>query len=112
MIDLVCAAATVPPAFDPPLWDGKPAVDAGMIEQAPMPVPDSGNTLILLTKRFRDIPETPGRTYVMPSEEVRAEKIDFTDPPELRDTWALGEEDGRRFVANIDNIKRERKGGD
>ena len=112
LVDLVCAAATIPPAFDPPLWDGKPAVDAGMIDQAPMPVPDRGDTLILLTKRFRDIPEVPGRTYVMPSQEVPAEKIDFTDPQKLRDTWALGEEDGRRFLANIDNIKRERKGED
>lgn len=111
LTDLVCAAATIPPAFDPPIWGGKPAVDAGMIDQAPMPVPDEGTTLILLTKRFTDIPDTPGRTYVMPSEAVPADKIDFTDPQKLRDTWRLGEEDARRFLADIDNIKRERLGG-
>ncbi len=104
LIDLICGAATIPPAFDPPIWDGEPAVDAGMVDQAPMPPNGEGTTLILLTKRFRDIPDLPGRTYVMPSEAVPADKIDFTDPQKLRDTWDLGEEDARRFLADIDNI--------
>ncbi len=104
LVDLVCAAATIPPAFDPPDLDGVPAVDAGMANQAPMPTPDEGRSLILLTKRFRNIPDLPGRRYVMPSEEVPADKIDFTDPQKLRDTWVLGEDDARRFLADIDNI--------
>ncbi|CTQ32227.1 patatin-like phospholipase family protein [Jannaschia rubra] len=98
LCDLVCAAATIPPAFDPPLWDGKPAVDAGMIDQAPLPDPDKGRTLILLTRQYRNLPDVPGRTYLSPSEEVPADKIDFTDASKLRDTWRIGEEDARRFV--------------
>lgn len=104
LIDLVCAAATIPPAFDPPLWNGKPAVDAGMVDQAPMPPGNAGRTLIMLTKEFSNIPDIPDRTYVMPSEEVPATKIDFTDPDKVRRTWDLGEEDGRKFLADIDNI--------
>ncbi|WP_368667818.1 patatin-like phospholipase family protein [Palleronia pontilimi] len=100
IVDLICAAATIPPAFEPPLWGGKPAVDAGMVDQAPMPVPDQGRSLILLTKRFRDIPQVEGRVYVCPSESVAADKIDFTDPEKLRDTWRQGEEDARRFLAD------------
>ena len=104
IVNLVCAAATIPPAFDPPLWDGAPAIDAGMVDQAPLPVPDEGSTLILLTKRFRDLPQAPGRVYVQPSEPVPADKIDFTDPQKLRDTWDLGEADGREFLKNIHEI--------
>ena len=98
LVDLVCAAATIPPAFDPPLWDGAPAVDAGMVDQAPLPDPDEGRTLILLTKRFRNLPEVEGRLYVSPSDEVPADKIDFTDPSKLMETWEMGEEDARRAL--------------
>lgn len=107
LTDLICAAATIPPAFDPPDWEGAPAIDAGMADQAPMPEPDRGNTLILLTKTFRNLPKTKGRTYVQPSQEVPADKIDFTDPDKLRLTWDLGEEDARRFLADIDNISKD-----
>ena len=103
ILDLVCAAATIPPAFEPPYWDGKPAIDAGMVDQAPLPTGDSGRTLVLLTKQFNDIPRVDGRTYVQPSEEVPADKIDFTDPQKLRDTWELGEEDARSFLRDIAN---------
>lgn len=101
LIDLVCAAATIPPLFDPPLWDGRPVVDAGMASQAPHPVPDDGATLVLATRRYRHWPED-GRTYVAPSEAVPADKIDFTDPVKIRETWERGEEDARRFLAQLD----------
>ena len=106
LLDLVCAAATIPPAFEPPMWDGKPAIDAGMVDQAPLPTGDSGRTLVLLTKAFNDIPKVEGRIYVGPSEEVPADKIDFTDPQKLRDTWRMGEEDARSFLRDIGNIAR------
>jgi hypothetical protein len=99
LTDLICAAATIPPAFDPPLWDGRPAVDAGMVDQAPLPEPDRGRTLILLTRQYRNVPEVEGRLYVGPSEEVPADKIDFTDPGKLRRTWAMGEDDARRMLS-------------
>ena len=100
IVDLVCAAATIPPAFDPPLWGGKPAVDAGMVDQAPLPTGNAGRTLILLTKQFSAIPETSDRVYVTPSEEVPASKIDFTDPDDVHATWNQGEKDARRFLAD------------
>lgn len=98
IVDLIASAATIPPAFEPPMWNGRPVIDAGMVDQAPMPDPDIGRTLILLTKQFRNLPDTMGRTYVHPSEEVPADKIDFTDPSKLQRTWDLGEEDARRAL--------------
>jgi hypothetical protein len=99
LTDLICAAATIPPAFEPPLWDGRPAVDAGMVDQAPLPEPDAGRTLILLTRQYRNVPEVEGRVYVGPSRDVPADKIDFTDPDKLRRSWAMGEDDARRALA-------------
>ena len=111
LVELVCAAAVIPPIFDPPLWDGRPVVDAGMAGHAPATVPDEGATLVLATRTYRNWPDD-GRTYVGPSEAVPADKIDFTDADKIRETWDRGEEDGRRFLAQLDPERPERPGPD
>lgn len=103
LADLVSVAATIPPVFTPPLWDGAPAVDGGMVDQAPMPEPDEGATLVLLTRDYDDLPDIPGRDYVRPSADVPADKIDFTDPEKIAETWEMGQADGRRFLARKGN---------
>ncbi|SDF30683.1 patatin-like phospholipase family protein [Limimaricola pyoseonensis] len=101
LVDLVCAAAVIPPIFEPPDWDGRPVVDGGMADQAPMPEPDEGETLVLLTRRYKRLPEVEGRRYVMPSDETPADKIDFTDPEKLRRTWDQGTRDGAAFCEEV-----------
>lgn len=98
LADLICAAATIPPIFEPPLWDGKRVIDGGMSDQAPMPDPDMGQTLVLLTRVYDKLPDVEGRHYISPSDAVEADKIDFTDPAKLRRTWEQGEADGRAFL--------------
>ncbi len=102
LVDLICAAATIPPIFDIPKWKGRPVVDGGMADQAPMPDPDRGRTLVLLTRRYDDIPDVEGRLYAWPSEATPADKIDFTEPEKLEETWDIGERDGRAFVQRLD----------
>lgn len=101
LVDLVNAAAVIPPVFEPPLWNGRRVVDGGMSDQAPMPEPDAGETLVLLTREYRKLPDIEGRTYVWPGRETPADKIDFTDPQKLKDTWALGERDAEEYLANL-----------
>lgn len=98
LAELVEAAAAIPPIFDPPRWNGRAVVDGGMADQAPVPEPDEGPTLILLTRRYDRIPDHPRRIYLQPADETPADKIDFTDPKKLRDTWAQGERDARRLL--------------
>ncbi|NNK15406.1 MAG: patatin-like phospholipase family protein, partial [Sulfitobacter sp.] len=100
LADLICAAAVIPPLFDLPQWDGKPVIDGGMADQAPMPEPDHGQTLILLTREYDQIPDIEGRSYIAPSREVDADKIDFTDPEKIIRSWKSGEADGREYLAN------------
>ena len=98
LIDLVCAAAVIPPVFNVQGWRGRPVVDGGMAGKAPMPDPDRGRTMILLTRKFRNLPEHPDRVYVEPGESVPADKIDFTDRGKVEASWAAGKEDGRAFL--------------
>lgn len=71
LIDLVCAAAVIPPLFDLPEWDGTPVIDGGMADQAPMPDPDHGRTLVLLTRAYSRLPEIEGRLYLWPQRDRR-----------------------------------------
>lgn len=98
LVELICAAAVIPPVFEPPLWNDRRVVDGGMSDQAPMPDPNEGETLVLLTREYKRLPKVDGRCYVWPGKETPADKIDFTDPQKLRDTWALGETDAERYL--------------
>lgn len=98
LADLVIAAGTVPLIFRSPEWNGKLVIDGAMADQAPMPDPDEGPTLVLLTRQYRNLPDVPDRYYVAPSSDELANQIDFTDPDKLRQTWCIGEQDGEEFV--------------
>lgn len=98
LVDLICAAATIPPVFDVPHWDDQRVLDGGMTDKAPLPNPDEGRTLILLSSRYSAIPQDDRRTYVQPSSEVAADKIDFANADRVLKTWAQGEEDARLWL--------------
>jgi hypothetical protein len=63
-----------------------------------MPDPNEGRTLILLTRRFRHLPQSDSCLYVEPSEAVPADKIDFTNRRKIEDTWRQGASDGKAFL--------------
>ena len=98
LVELICAAAVIPPVFKIAMWGGEQVIDSGMADKAPMPPNNRGSTLVLLTREFRSTPKVPGRLYVAPSRETPADKIDFTDPGKLRQTWELGRRDGQAFM--------------
>ncbi|MER0239393.1 patatin-like phospholipase family protein [Fulvimarina sp. MAC8] len=102
LVDLICAAAVIPPVFNVEGWEGRYVIDGGMTSKAPLPTNDAGRTLILLTRRFRNLPQTERRLYVQPSKAVPADKIDFTDRQKLHDTWEAGKDDARKFLAGED----------
>lgn len=98
LVDLICAAAVIPPLFDLSTWDDMPVIDGGMADQAPMPDPDEGRTLILLTRDYAKIPSIDGRHYLGPDADTDADKIDFTDPDKITRTWQQGVTDGKAFL--------------
>ncbi|MBP0616428.1 patatin-like phospholipase family protein [Jiella mangrovi] len=101
LVDLICNAAVIPPVFNLQGWNGRKVIDGGMTSKAPMPSDNHGRTLVLLTRKFRKLPEHPGRVYVEPSQSVPADKIDFTDRGKIVATWNAGVEDGRAFMASF-----------
>lgn len=99
LVDLICNAAVIPPVFNLQGWKGRKVVDGGLISKAPMPQPDRGRTLVLLTRRYRNLPREKRRVFAQVSDETPADKLDFTDREELEQTWEMGREDGAKFLA-------------
>jgi hypothetical protein len=102
LVDLICAAATIPPAFefmDWPEGSHRKVMDAGTIDNVPRPEPDEGRSLILMTRHYRSLDTSPDNTHVEPSAPVPASKLDFTSRDKIERTWLLGARDGAEFLA-------------
>ena len=87
------------------IGDG-PAFDGGLVDNVPVaplvPVErEGGRTLVLLTRRYRNIPEVAGRTYVQPSEPIPISQFDIRNAEGFRLAYELGLKDGRAFAANL-----------
>ena len=96
--DLICIAATIPPVFRMKRWNGHAVIDAGTIDNAPLPQGHRGRTLVLLTRSYRNLPCEEGRTYIAPSHATPADKIDFTDADALDATYAQGRRDMQQIL--------------
>ena len=99
LVDLICAAATIPPVFDVPEWEGDRVLDGGMLDKAPLPHDDHGKTLVLMTSIYENLPQTDRCIYIQPTREVAADKIDFSDASKVTRTWEQGEADAQQWLA-------------
>jgi len=97
LADLVLASSCTPP-FTPLLAHaGRPALDGGIADNAPVDAVGDGPTIVLLTRPFARLPAHPLRTYVQPSRPVPVASWDYTDPAGLDAAFALGRRDAVRW---------------
>lgn len=102
--DLIIASGGVPPFMPVTKIGSGPAFDGGLVDNVPVAplVPielQGGKTLVLLTRRYKKLPEIPGRTYVQPSEPVPIKQFDVTNAEGFRRAYELGLRDGKAFLA-------------
>jgi predicted acylesterase/phospholipase RssA len=103
LADALIASSCVPPFMPVTQVDGAPAFDGGLVDNVPvlplLPVEAAGGaTLVLLTRRYRNLPQVPGRTYVQPSERIGVRQFDLTNPAGIRRAYELGLTDGAAFA--------------
>jgi predicted acylesterase/phospholipase RssA len=106
LADTLIASSGVPPFMPVTNVGGVPAFDGGLVDNVPVaplePIEAAGGrTLVLLTRRYRHIPEVPGRTYVQPSEPMRIKQFDITNPSGIRAAYELGLSDGAAFARSF-----------
>jgi Patatin-like phospholipase len=100
-ISMILSASCVPPVLPGDGFRGQAVLDGGMIDNVPAHLSDArpGNTLVLLSKRYRKpLPEVPRRTYLQPSKPIKLDKFDYANPAGLQDTYDLGYGDGMAFA--------------
>jgi hypothetical protein len=106
LADTLIASSCVPPFMPVLQIDGAPAFDGGLVDNVPVtplvPVEAAGGrSLVLLTRRYRRLPEIPGRTYVQPSRRIAVKQFDLTNPAGIRAAYELGLADGAEFARHI-----------
>lgn len=100
------ASACVPPMIPVQRIDDAPALDGGMVDNAPIePLLDiekaGGRTLVLLTRRYPRLPQIKNRVYVQPSEKIGVGQFTVTKPEGIRAAYQLGVRDGEAFVREM-----------
>lgn len=99
LADLILQSSCMPPVTPQYQREGQPVIDGGIIDSSPVELlDDCESTLVLLTRRFAQLPDSPRRTYVQPSEPVPVSMWDYTNPTLLEATYDLGRRDGEAFV--------------
>jgi predicted acylesterase/phospholipase RssA len=100
LADLVLASSCTPPFTPLLLHGGEPALDGGIADNVPVnALGDApGRTLVLLTRRYRQLPVHGSRIYAQPSAAVPVSSWDYTNPTGLQAAYDLGRRDGERFV--------------
>jgi hypothetical protein len=104
--DLIIASGGVPPFMPVTKIGDEPAFDGGLVDNVPVkPLEEierqGGRTLVLLTRRYKTLPQVSGRTYVQPSVVVPVKQFDIKNGEGIRQAYELGLKDGRNFAAAL-----------
>jgi hypothetical protein len=104
LVDAIYNSASVPPIMPLGRHAGRPVVDGGMVDNVPVaplePIEtEGGRTLVLLTRKYRKLPEVANRTYVQPSEPISIGQFEIGDPDGIIAAYELGLRDGTVFAA-------------
>jgi len=103
LADALMASSCVPPFMPVIEIAGTAAFDGGLVDNvpvAPLAAVEAagGRTLVMLTRRYRALPDLPGRTYVQPSRKIAVKQFDITDKDAIRAAYELGLVDGASFA--------------
>ena len=103
LADALIASSCVPPFMPVTQVNGAPAFDGGLVDNVPVlplePIEAAGGrTLVLLTRKYRRLPEVAGRSYVQPSRRIDVRQFDLRNPDGIRAAHALGLADGAAFA--------------
>ncbi len=103
LADLIIASSCIPPLTPQARRNGIPLLDGGFVSNVPTEglAEGQGETLVLLTRQFRQLPSISGRTYVQPSQPIPVAAWDYTDDAAVQSTFDLGRRDGERFCSLI-----------
>lgn len=101
----ILASGTVPPFMPRILFQGKPALDGGLVDNPPINLlkateTKGGRTLVLATRAGQSI-YTHQRITLYPSIPIMVNKFSITDGEGVRKAYELGLRDGEAFAQRL-----------
>lgn len=103
LADLILASSCTPPFTPLARWQGRIALDGGLVDNVPVAptVAGPGPTLVLLTRPYKVLPDVPGRLFAQPSSKVPVSAWDYTSPAGVEATFRQGQKDAENFLDNL-----------
>jgi predicted acylesterase/phospholipase RssA len=100
----ILASGTVPPFMPRIMFQGKPALDGGLVDNPPVNLlreteSKGGRTLVLATRAGQSV-YTDQRITLYPSTPILVNKFSITDGEGVRKAYELGLRDGEAFSMN------------
>lgn len=103
LADLFMQTSCAPPLLPVMKRDRRVVLDGGIIDNVPVFMVDDlpGEKLVLLTRKYRQekLAGHDNTTFVQPSEEIKIQKWEYTDPGGLQYVYDLGRRDGDNFAS-------------
>ena len=100
LADLIMHSSCMPPLTPAYRRDGRAVIDGALLDAAPADLVDEfDRTLVLLSRRYEELPEHPARLYVQPSEDPPIKMWDYANPDLIQAAYDLGRRDGDTFAA-------------
>lgn len=103
LADLIIASSCIPPLTPQARRKGVALLDGCLVDNVPTGILTAarGNTLVLLSRQFKQLPLIPGKIYVQPSQAIPAATLDYTNEAALQSTFDLGRRDADAFCASV-----------
>jgi hypothetical protein len=106
LVAALMATSSVPPFMPIGRVGAGRALDGGLVDNVPVEKlkaveAEGGRTLVLVTRRYRNVPVVPGRTYLQPSADIPVGKFDITNAQGIRRAYEIGLADGEAFAATL-----------
>lgn len=99
LADLLLHTSCTPPFTPAFTRGGRPVLDGGLTDNVPLArLPDCDRVLVLLTRRYDELPQSKRVTYTQPSRPIPIGVWDYTNPRAIQDAFDLGRRDGEAFV--------------
>ncbi len=101
--EIILSSSCTPP-FTPIMYrNTKPVLDGGMVDNVPLHGVDHANsqTLVLLSRPYKNIPSVANVTYVQPSSVVPIDGWDYTSPNLVKQTYEQGKADAYAYLKRI-----------
>jgi predicted acylesterase/phospholipase RssA len=105
----IAASASVPPFMPVGRVGERPALDGGLVDNVPVePLAELEGTgrptLVLLTRRYKALPQIANRTYVQPSEPIGVRQFSIDEPDGICAAYELGLKDGAAFARSVRKV--------